>query len=69
MLPVYHYLCTGYSPVNLFFLEDQVNQGDQEDPKSERKMDREMKKGMLRERRGKRRESMLMASNNMQFTY
>lgn len=24
-----------YSPENLFFLEDQVNQGDQEDPKSE----------------------------------
>lgn len=35
MLPVYHHLCVGYSPENLFFLEDQVNQGDQEDPKSE----------------------------------
>lgn len=36
MLPVYYHLYVGYSPENLFFLEDQVNQGDQEDPKSER---------------------------------
>lgn len=29
-------LCTCYSPVNLFFLKDQVNQEDPEDPKSGR---------------------------------
>ncbi len=47
MMPVYHHLYAGYSPENLFFPEDQVNQGDQEDPKSERQRDRERKKGML----------------------
>lgn len=70
-----------YLPESPFFQEDQVNQGDQEDPISERERDKEKKKGMLvrdREReteretegRGKRKErySMLMASNNMQFT-
>lgn len=41
MLPLYQYLCTGYLPENLFFPEDQVNQGDREDPKSKRQGEKE----------------------------
>lgn len=40
MLPLYHHLYAGYSPENLFFLKDQVNQGDREDPRLERQRDR-----------------------------
>lgn len=47
VMPVYHYICTDYLPESLFFLEDQVNQGDQEDPKSKRKKDKARKRGML----------------------
>lgn len=46
MLTVYFHHAS-YSPENLFFLEDQVSQGDQEDPKPERQRDRERKKGMF----------------------
>ena len=49
MLPMYHHLYAGYSPENLFFLEDQVNQGDQEDPKSPRQRDRERRGECCRE--------------------
>lgn len=50
MLPVYYHLCACYSPENLFFLGDQVNQGDQEDPKLGRQRDRERKKVNVVER-------------------
>ena len=47
MLTLYLHLHASYSPENLFFLEDQVSQEDQGDPKSERQRDRERKKGMF----------------------
>lgn len=53
MLTVYFDPHARYSPENLFFLEDQVSQGDQEDPKSERQRDRLRKKQMFR-REGER---------------
>jgi len=56
--------------LNLSFLEDQVNQGDQEDPKPRRRKERERECCKDRQRegvKGKRKEilGMLMASNNM----
>lgn len=64
--------CSCRLPVNLFFLKDQVNQEDQEDPKTDTDGQKSERRECGRDSEGrarkKERRSMLMASNNMQFT-